>query len=129
MANWVAIHRMGWSLTFELLTKSELPQGFDYPSDLYTVIGLGHVHLDPWTILSRDAIRTRLHGMRQRYPSRVLVPFANRSDSDDVACFDVDSSLVRIIHDFASPGWELREQFSSFRAWFHSAIDDMLDFE
>ncbi|MDR7160140.1 hypothetical protein [Arthrobacter sp. BE255] len=113
-----------------LLTKEELPHGFEYPSDFVRFVDLEIFYLEPWFVLREDRLRTRYHGMKLRYPKRRLVPFARREDNDDVACWDLATGTVAIVHDFASPGWESRGDrgFPDFAAWLHSAIDDMLEF-
>jgi hypothetical protein len=61
-------------------------------------------------------------------PQRVLVPFAKRQDNDDVACWDVPTGKVAVIHDSADPGWEARGEFSGFYAWLRQALDDLIEF-
>ena len=58
-----------------------------------------------------------------------VVPFANRQDNDDVACFDLDRGGISIIHDFASVGWEQREVYPTFYAWLRQAVEDLIEFE
>lgn len=113
----------------ELLSHADLPSGFDYPRAFIRVVELGIVDLDPWVVLSADELRRKMAGLSERYPERRLVPFASREDRDDVACWDLDGGDVVVIHDFASPGWEDRQHFPDFVAWFKVAIDEMLDWE
>ena len=93
------------------------------------VVELGLTNLEPWHIVFGDRLRTRFEGVRKRYPSRRVVPFALRQGSDDLAAFVVGSYEVIILHDFASPGYESRRTFDSFFGWFRAAIEDMIDFE
>jgi hypothetical protein len=93
----------------ELLSIADLPEGFGYPLEFVRVVELGLTQLEPWWVLEGDRLRTRYRGLRERYPSRTLVPFALRQDCDDVACFELNRPGVVIIHDFASPGWEQRD--------------------
>jgi hypothetical protein len=111
-----------------LLTSEELPTGFSYPRGLLRLVDLELFELEPWWILAGDGLRTRSRGMAKRYPKRRLLPFARRQDNDDVACWDLDTGKVAIVHDFASPGWEAREEFPDFNSWLHSAIDDLIEF-
>jgi hypothetical protein len=111
-----------------LLSADELPLGFTYPLELLRIIGL-NLDLEPWWVMSGENLRIRYLGMQERYPDRRVVPFARREDNDDVACWDLETGRVCIVHDFASPGWERREEFPDFRTWLHSAIDDMLEHE
>lgn len=120
---------MGWELVSEvLLTAQELPSGFAYPPEFLRAVEAGLLELEPWWVLTGDMLRAQVAGMRERYPERRLVPFARRQDNDDVACWDLVSGKVAIVHDYASPGWESRGNFEDFTAWLHGAIDDLLDF-
>lgn len=113
----------------KLLSISETPEGFDYPSDFIRAFELGILALEPWWALEGDRLRRRLNGLRDRYPSRGdLVPFATRQDCDDIACFRPGSDAVVIIHDFASPGWEERATYESFVAWLRQAVEDYIEF-
>lgn len=33
---------------------------------------------------------------------------------------------VEVIHDFADPGWEQREEYDDFWSWFEAAVVDMV---
>lgn len=113
----------------ELLPIDALPTGFRYPASFLRVVELDLILLEPWWILEGDRLRWRISGLRERYPSRTVVPFANRQDNDDVACFDLDRGGISIIHDFASVGWEQREVYPTFYAWFRQAVEDLIEFE
>ncbi len=66
--------------------------------------------------------------LNKRYPTRQLVPFAKRSDNDDVAWFEMGKpGSVEIIHDFADPGWEQRAEYPSFWDWFKEAINLLIE--
>jgi hypothetical protein len=48
-----------------------------------------------------------------------------------VACWELaagDGTVV-VVHDFASPGWEKRDHFSSFYDWLRQAIQDLIEFD
>lgn len=113
-----------------LLLETEQPEGFEYPTEFLRFLELRVSDLDPWRLLEGDLLRGRHAGLREKYPSARLVPFASRYDRDDVACFDASRLEVPVvvIHEGASPGWERRAEFESFRAWLHAAVDDALDF-
>lgn len=115
----------------ELLDQVELPNNFHYPKEFLRVVNLGLTDLEPWLIFDGDALRRRNQGLRERFPERSLVPFARRQDNDDIACWDVAqaSGVVVIVHDFASPGWERRAEYTGFNEWFRQAIEDMLAFD
>jgi hypothetical protein len=115
-----------------LLTDSDLPDGFTYPKSFIRVAELGLIDLEPWAVLVGDSLFKKFNGLQSRYPDRKYVPFAQRVDNDDVACWDSasDSMVVLIVHDFASPGWEQRRRppFSDFNAWLRQAIEDLIEF-
>ncbi len=113
----------------QLLSAAELPEGFHYPHQFLRTVELGLVDLEPWWILHGDLLRERQVGLRTRYPARTLVPFARRQDNDDVACFDVDTGKLVIVHDFAAPGWEQRAEFDDFYGWLRQAIDEFVEFD
>jgi hypothetical protein len=113
----------------DLLSAAELPEGFAYPHQFRRTVELGLVDLEPWCMLQGDLLRARQAGLRTRYPARTFVPFARRQDNDDVACFDMDSGKVVIVHDFAAPGWEQRAAFDDFYGWLRRAFDDFVAFD
>ena len=113
----------------ELLGPEDLPDGFLYPRQFVRVVELGLTDLEPWLILQGEQLHGHLLGLRKRYPLSSLVPFARRQDNDDVACWDVTKSNVVIIHDFASPGFEGRQEFENFNSWLRQAIDDLIEFD
>lgn len=97
--------------------------GFTYPAGLEKIVDLGLTDLDVWFIMDAPFAERYCSAMGERYPKRKLVPFAKRSDSDDVACFEIGKpGTVQIVHDFADPGWEQREAYPTFWDWFESAI-------
>jgi hypothetical protein len=114
-----------------VLDRADLPDGFAYPSEFLRLIDVGVLYLDPWEVLTGEALALRHEGLATRFPGRVLVPFARREDNDDIACFEMveGSQEVVRIHDFATPGWERRHQYANFREWFHEAADGMFDSE
>jgi hypothetical protein len=103
--------------------------GFSPSDDYIRFAEFGIKHLEPWKWLDGDRFDFRLSGLRHRYPSRNLLPFAERQDCDDVACWEgFNSDRVVIIHDYAEAGWESKASFVSWREWLHQALDDCLDF-
>lgn len=113
----------------ELLDAKHLPSNFTYPEAFVRVVELGLTNLEPWWIIEGSLLRDRFVGLQHRYESRRLVPFAQRQDDDDVACFDVDHDTVVVIHDFAAPGWEQRADFATFYDWLRQAIEDLIAFD
>ena len=117
------------SMIIELLDETNLPENFKYPTSLLKIITLGLVDVEPWYFLNKEQAIIRLNGLKERYPSRILIPFARRCDNDDIACFEPSKpDSVQIIHDFASPGWEQRKVYDDFWSWFRDAIEEMIDF-
>ena len=111
------------------LKKDELPQRFLYPEEFERIVNQNLIDLTPWHILSGELLKSKYEGLKQRYPNSSLVPFAQRQDNDDVACWkEEDPEKVFIVHDYASEGWEKRRTFSSFWDWFKSVVDDMSEF-
>jgi hypothetical protein len=104
------------------------PAGFSYPALFVRVVELGLTDLEPWWLLEDEPLIDRHRGLIARYPSRRLLPFARRQDNDDVACWDLAEGGVVIIHDYASPGYELRARLPNFSAWLRMAIDDLIEF-
>lgn len=113
----------------DLLPLQDLPPGFEYPPLFIRAVGLGLLGLEPWWILHGERLLQRAEGLRERYPDRRLVPFAERQDNDDVACWEGSSPEVVIVHDFASPGWEDSGGHPNFGAWLRQAIEDFIDWE
>ena len=116
-------------MTVKLLTQAEKPEWFDYPQDFLRIVEEQKLlDFDPWIVMQGDQLRTRLNGLKERYPARELVPFARREDNDDVACRDSKKGVV-IIHDFASPGYENKEELSGFWDWLRSALEATIEYE
>lgn len=113
----------------DLLSTDDLPEGFNYPREFVRVVELGLTNIEPWWIVQGDRLRDCFSGLRKRYSSRNLVPFAVRQDNDDVACWDINAGNVAIVHDFASPGFEQRAELPDFYSWFRQAIEDFIAFE
>lgn len=117
-------------MTIQLLDLSDLPKGFNYPESFLKAIRLNLIDFEPWYIMNNSDVQLRMKGMQDRYPKRILIPFARRGDNDDVACFEVNKGEeVKIIHDFASSGYEQRKTYESFWDWFRDAIEEMIQFE
>jgi hypothetical protein len=118
---------------YELLVAELLPGWFEYPQNLLDLIEGDEIDFGPWQLLHGKWLNVRHSGLKERYPNLDLVPFARRLDDDDVACFDVSekcsSPKVKIIHDFASSGWEEREEFENFSAWLQEARELAKDWD
>jgi len=111
-----------------LLPEDALPDGFAYPPELLRILRLGLVDLEPWLVLQGEALLAVHHGLRSRYPARRLVPFARRTDRDDVACWDLEpgAAPVCVVGDFEVPGYEQGETHATFDGWFRAAVEDLI---
>lgn len=116
-------------MTSRLIPIEKLPHGFDYPPEFLHVVELGILNLEPWAVVRNGA--ERMGDLRERFPNRRLVPFARRIESDDIACWDISKSdkKIFVIHDYASPGWEQRDEFSEFNDWLRKAVEDLIEYE
>jgi len=115
-------------MTFAPLDERQLPSGFAYPFEFLWTVNHGLLNFPPWSILSGELLNDHVEGLRTRYPDKLRIPFARRQDNDDVACWDGESQwLVRVIHDFASPGWEVASEPMTFLDWLRGAFDEYLE--
>ena len=112
----------------ELYDISTIYNDYVYPAEFLKIVELNLVDFEMWYLISADHIEDRINGLRRRYPSRKLIPFARRDDCDDIACFEIGKGdRVQIIHDLASEGWEQRKEYKCFWDWFKDAIDEMIE--
>lgn len=112
----------------ELYDASAKYPGFKYPLGLEKVAELGLIDFDYWFLMDAPFAKSYCGSMAERYPERKLIPFAKRTDNDDVACFEVGKpGKVEVIHDFADPGWEQRAEYDNFWEWFANAIDVLIE--
>jgi len=112
------------------LDKVELPEWFEYPKPFKRVVWLELVDLEPWFIINGARVEERMKGLKTRYPTRDLVPFARRGDNDDLACWERDrGEAVVLIHDHTTPGHEEIGTFPNFWDWFRSAVEEMIEFD
>ena len=104
------------------LPEEYLPKNFKYPES-YNQLAMGKLpNIDPWHFYENvDKLIFHFKGLKERYPKRILVPFARRWDTDDVSCFDgdafIDNPQVLLIHDWAGPGYEERKRRKDFTEW------------
>lgn len=113
------------------LEPAVLPAGFCYPHEFEAILERRLVDLEPWQILGGEALAARYNGLKQRYPGRVLVPFAARGDRDDVACWQVGDGepIVSVVHDFASEERLVRHEYAALWDWLRSVIEDVIEYE
>jgi hypothetical protein len=114
-----------------LLGKEDLPEGFVYPPEFLFLVDSRMVFFPPWQLLFDRWTKVSYDGLRERYPTRVLVPFARRFNTDDVACWENGNNReVVVVHDHASKGWEDRgERYPDFWSWYRATVEEMIEFE
>lgn len=101
--------------------------GFTFPQSFIKVIELNLVDYEYWYLMSKEQILARREELLGRFPNRNLIPFARRDNNDDIACFEIGyGEKVFIVHDFASEGYERRQEFDNFWSWFISAIKELI---
>lgn len=113
----------------DLCFVQEIYSNFKYPKEFIKIINLNLLDFDFWYIMDEEQVKMRIMGLKKRYPSRKLIPFARRDDCDDIACFEMgyeNKVNVQVIHDFASDGFEQRKEYTCFWEWFKDAIDELI---
>ena len=112
----------------ELLNVQDFYSDFSYPKGILKIIELNLVDFDLWYLMKQEQAILRIRGLKERYPSRKLIPFARRDDNDDIACFEVGKGeRVQIIHDFSGEGYEQRKEYACFWNWVRDAMNEMID--
>ncbi len=106
--------------------------GVNLPNGYEEAKGLNLVNLHPWHLVSDEEFDYLFVGVNKRYPERSIIPFARRADNDDVACFvmrdpEQGAGQVIVVHDFASPGYEVVTRMHTFWEWFRYAVNDMIE--
>lgn len=105
-------------------------ENFRFPQSYLKVIELNLVDYEYWYLMDKEQIKTRKEGLHKRFPNRNLIPFARRDDNDDIACFEIGfDEKVFIVHDYATEGYERRQEFDDFWSWFISAIKELIGIE
>lgn len=102
------------------VSENLLPKGFQYPESYKNIVNGLLPDINPWMFFSKY-LDFRFKGLKERYPNRIIVPFARRGDTDDVACFEAeipsDNPSVINIHDWADAGYEGRRRCKDFSEW------------
>jgi hypothetical protein len=93
------------------------------------MVEAGLVYLEPWFLLDGEIALVRRQGLTTRYPDRALFPFAARQDRDDVACWNLVSGRVEIVHDYAESGYEHVVGYPDLAGWLRDAIETFIEFE
>ena len=94
----------------ELININEIYTDFQYPASFVKAIELNLLDFEFWYFMSNEQVLTRISGLKKRYPSRRLVPFARRDDNDDIA----------------SEGYEQRGEYDDLWSWMKAAIDELI---
>jgi len=111
-----------------LLESSLLPDAFEYPALLIGITDIGKIDCKPWDIMDRDRATLMLGELKQKYPLKMLVPFAERYDNNDVACFEQGKGEeVQVIRSCPSQECEQTEYYETFSEWFNAALNDMVN--
>ena len=115
----------------EILDPSECPKWVHYPKLFLELLKTQNLKFLPWYFFyKRESIIIRLEGLKERFPSRDLFPFARKDDNDDIACWEKDKpDVIQIIHDFEYPSWEQGQTFNSFEEWYQFALSEKWDEE
>lgn len=83
--------------------------------------------IEPWWLFcdAQNYVDFWCRKVRELYPNRKLIPFANWRYTDDIVCFDGEDTSgnpkVYYVHAFASAGWEDRGYTDSFEEWLKMA--------
>lgn len=94
------------------------------------LLELGMKDMDRWFLLPEEKAFAYGERLKTRYPKRNLFPFASFTENDDIACFEEGRGrTVVVVHDFASEGWERRQEYDDFWEWLRDAINYMIEFE
>lgn len=102
-----------------ILQDNEKPNWVVYPKEYIDLVNKEKDEFLPWYLLDKDSLLIRYHGLKKRYPTRTLFPFARDDMSDDIACLEKEKpGKIVLLHDFASPGYENKKEFETFGEWY-----------
>ncbi len=111
------------------LPPTELPDWFQYPPEFRKLLRYRLLSFGIWWIPTDREFAVRwIRGLRERYPSRQLVPFARQGDCDAIACWEFGKSgVVVVIDDYEPQGYENNIEFPDFWSWFRSVIETLIE--
>lgn len=113
----------------KLFESVKLPDWLILPNEYKILIDENLELLPPWFLLRGEMLREKYEGLKDRYPSRKVFPFARRADNDDVACWEKNSyPQVTIIHDYANYGYEGGLSTLKFEDWLKYTIDCYIEY-
>ncbi len=98
------------------------------------MIERGMVDLEPWELLRGARQAQRMKHLDEVFPGWNLIPFAGRSDNDDVACWTGKEVVVVDDYDVMrdATGAAVRHQaavYHSMDEWLIAAIRDFIEFD
>ncbi len=103
------------------------PKWVEYPSEFIKLLNSERIDLTPWHIIEYE-FSLREHFLLEKRYGRLLLPFAIRQDNDDTACLEKGfGQSIKIIHNYASKGWENVSSFSTFSDWLQDVEEEMKD--
>jgi hypothetical protein len=110
----------------------KVPRGYTWLLER-GIIGYANSPLEPWYYLDkRQGVQGATAHQPQGGGTGRLVSFARRGDSDDIACFRVNSKNevdgVVLIHGWVPvTGYQVVATYNSFWDWLKSVIDDIAE--
>lgn len=110
------------------MMENEKIKNFSYPKEFLYIIDLNLINFEVWNFYSYEGAIFRMQGLKKRYPEGKIVPFAKRDDNDDIACFDIETREVYVIHDFSTEGYKNRIIYENFEEWFKVCIENMFEY-
>ncbi|MBD7995258.1 hypothetical protein H9639_08115 [Arthrobacter sp. Sa2CUA1] len=97
------------------------------------MIECGIIDLDPWAVLRGEMQLRRAQHIEQVFPGWGVIPFARRTDNDDVACWTGSKVVVidywDLIWDENGPRRLVAREYSSMEEWFLAAARDFIEFD
>ncbi|WP_146362206.1 hypothetical protein [Arthrobacter yangruifuii] len=98
------------------------------------MIECGIFDLHPWFLLHGEAQARRAQHIEKVLPGWGIIPFARRTDNDDVACWT--GSKVVVIDDWdvwpdenGMPIRRVGREYASMEEWFLAAARDFIEFD
>lgn len=111
-----------------MLYQKYLYCGFSFPESFINHVSKSELDdIEPWWLFCTPSnyVDFWCEKVRELYPERKLIPFANWRYSNDIVCFDGEDESgnpkVYHVHAFAASGWEGRGQIDSFTEWLNMA--------
>jgi hypothetical protein len=108
--------------------NESLPSLYDH------MMECGIVDLHPWFLLHGEDQIWRAQHIEKVLPGWGIIPFARRTDNDDVACWT--GSKVVVIDDWdvwpdenGAPKRHVASEYASMEEWFLAAAQDFIEFD